>query len=130
MFIEWKEEYMVGHSMVDFDHQTLVNITNELFNRVSDGFSDEEIAQTISCLVDYVNRHFDREEDLFMDSDYPGKDEHLARHTDIRKTVTGIATAYKADPNAINIGEVLEFLKKWLTNHIMRADKGYISYVS
>ncbi|MDH5187533.1 MAG: bacteriohemerythrin [Rhodospirillaceae bacterium] len=129
MFIEWKKEYMVGHSMVDFDHQTLVNITNELFNRVSEGFSDEEIAQTISCLVDYVNRHFDREEELFMDSDYPGKDEHLSRHDDIRKTVNDIATAYKANSSAINIDEVLEFLKKWLTNHIMRADKGYIPYV-
>lgn len=130
MFIEWKKEYIVGHAMVDFDHQTLVNITNELFNRVNKGFSDEEIAQTISCLVDYVNRHFDREEELFLDSDYPEKEDHLSRHKDIRKTVNDIAEVYKTKPDAININEVLEFLKVWLTQHIMRSDKGYIPYVS
>jgi len=129
MFIEWNDDYLVGHKLVDFDHMTLVNITNELFHRVHQGFSDEEVAQTISCLIDYVERHFKREEELFKNSDYPEVDKHLAMHEDITKTVKDIAVVYKADPNAINIDEVLEFLKKWLTNHIMRADQGYAVYI-
>lgn len=129
MFIQWNSSYLVGHKLVDFDHMTLVNITNELFHRVNQGFSDEEIAQTISCLIDYVEKHFEREEELFKDSDYPEVDKHLAMHADITKTVKDIATIYKTDPSAININEVLEFLKKWLTNHIMKADVGYVEYL-
>ena len=128
-FIQWNDSYKVGHKIVDFDHMTLVNITNELFMRVDRGFSDEEIAQTISLLIDYVERHFEREEDLFKNSEYPDVDKHLAMHHDIKKTVKDIATIYKTKPDAININEVLEFLKKWLLNHIMKADVGYIQYL-
>lgn len=129
MFIEWNSSYLVGHKLVDFDHMTLVNITNELFHRVNQGFSDEEVAQTITCLIDYVEKHFEREEELFVNSDYPEVEKHLAMHADITKTVKDIATIYKTDPGAINIDEVLVFLKKWLTNHIMKADVGYVEYL-
>lgn len=129
MFIEWNSSYLVGHKLVDFDHMTLVNITNELFHRVDKKFSDEEIAQTITCLIDYVERHFEREEALFMASDYPDVEKHLTMHKDITKTVKDIAKVYSADPKAINIDEVLVFLKKWLTNHIMKADVGYVEYL-
>lgn len=128
-FIQWNDSFKVGHKIVDFDHMTLVNITNELFLRVDHGFCDEEIAQTISLLVDYVERHFEREEGLFLNSDYPNAQKHLAMHHDITKTVKDIATIYKTNPDAINIHEVLDFLKKWLTNHIMKADVGYIKYL-
>jgi hemerythrin len=129
MFIQWNSSYLVGHKLVDFDHMTLVNITNELFHRVNQGFSDEEIAQTIKCLIDYVEKHFEREEELFKNSEYPDIDKHLAMHEDITKTVRDIAHVYKTNPGAININEVLEFLKKWLTNHIMKADVGYVEYL-
>ena len=129
MFIQWNSSYLVGHKLVDFDHMTLVNITNELFHRVNQGFSDEEIAQTIKCLIDYVEKHFEREEELFKNSEYPYIDKHLAMHEDITKTVRDIAHVYKTNPGAININEVLEFLKKWLTNHIMKADVGYVEYL-
>jgi len=129
MFIQWNNSFLVGHKLVDFDHMTLVNITNELFHRVDQGFDDEEIAQTISCLIDYVEKHFEREEDLFINSDYPDTEKHLAMHKDITKTVKDIATIYKNEPSAININEVMEFLKKWLTNHIMKADVGYVDYL-
>ena len=129
MFIEWNNSYLVGHKLVDFDHMTLVNITNELFHRVHQGFSDEEIAQTITCLIDYVERHFEREEDLFVNSDYPDTQMHLSMHKDITKTVKDIAYVYKTNPGAISIDEVLQFLKKWLLNHIMKADQGYVQYL-
>ena len=129
MFIQWNDSYLVGHKLVDFDHMTLVNITNELFHRVNHGFSDEEISQTIALLIDYVEKHFEREEELFLNSDYPDSEKHLDMHKDITKTVKDIAAIYKNDPSAINIGEVLEFLKKWLTNHIMKADQGYAKYL-
>lgn len=129
MFIEWNNSYLVGHKLVDFDHMTLVNITNELFHRVNQGFSDEEISQTIALLIDYVEKHFEREEQLFMESDYPDVDKHLEMHKDITKTVKDIAQIYKSDPGAINIDEVMVFLKKWLTNHIMKADQGYAKYL-
>lgn len=130
MFIQWKDEYRVGHSLIDFDHQTLVNITNELFSNVERGFSQEEISTTIKYLIDYVEKHFEREESIFLESNYPDSQAHMEKHNEIKQVVRGIAAQYAADPSAININEVLEFLKKWLTNHIMRADRAYVPFIA
>ena len=130
MFIEWKDEYMIGHKLIDFDHQMLVHMTNELFVRVeSNSETDDEVAQALAALVEYVKRHFAREEDIFLGTEYPGKHEHLRKHREITKTVSDIAAAYKADPSSINMDEVMEFLRVWLTNHFLRTDQSYIEYL-
>lgn len=130
LYIQWKDEYFVGHPLIDYDHQTLVNITNELFNCVDQGLSSEEISTTIKYLIDYVEKHFSREESIFLESDYPDSKIHIQKHREIEQVVRGIARQYINDPSAININEVLEFLKKWLTNHIMRTDRSYIPFVT
>ena len=129
-FIQWNDSYKIGHKIIDFDHITLVNITNDLFMRVERGCSNAEIGRVIDHLIDYVERHFEREEELFVDTEYPDVKKHLEMHRDIEKTVKDIAQVYRSQPDAINIHEVLEFLKKWLTNHIMKADQGYVRYLA
>lgn len=128
-FIQWNDRFLIGHKVVDFDHKSLVNITNELFLRVEKGCPVEEITQTIALLIEYVDRHFEREEQLFKDSGYPLVEQHLAMHQDIRKTVRDIATLYQTQPSSISTDEVLQFLKKWLINHIMKADVNYVQYL-
>ncbi|NQU57853.1 MAG: hemerythrin family protein [Rhodospirillales bacterium] len=130
MHIQWKDEYRVGHALIDYDHQTLVNITNELFDCVDKGLSTEEISTTIKYLINYVELHFQREEKLFLESDYPDCKAHMGKHREIEKVVRGIATQYAADPTAINIDDVLAFLKKWLINHIMRTDRTYVPFLN
>ena len=130
MFIQWTDDYLIGHKVIDYDHQMLVAMTNELFVRVTSGtHTDEEIAQAIAALVDYVKRHFAREEAIFLETDYPDKGMHLKKHEEITKTVMDISAAYKADPKSINVNEVMEFLRVWLTNHIMRTDQTYVPYL-
>ena len=129
MEIVWKDEYCVGHSIIDYDHQTLVNITNELFNCVEAGLSAEEISTTIKYLINYVELHFKREETLFLESAYPDSKAHMAKHREIEQVVRGIAAQYTADPTAINIDEVLAFLKKWLIKHIMHTDRTYVPFL-
>lgn len=130
LLIQWKDEYLIGHKVIDFDHQMLVSMTNELFFRIESGaHTEEEIAQAIAAFVDYVNRHFAREEGIFMPTDYPDKKNHLRKHAEIKQTVLGISEAYRANPQSINLDEVMEFLKVWLTNHILRTDQTYMPYL-
>jgi hemerythrin len=130
MHIQWKDEYCVGHALIDYDHQTLVNITNELFSCVHKGLSSEEISTVIKYLINYVELHFQREEKLFLESEYPDVQAHLKKHREIEQVVHGISDQYAADPAAINIDEVMVFLKNWLINHIMRTDRHYVPFLS
>ncbi|MBC8269029.1 MAG: hemerythrin family protein [Rhodospirillaceae bacterium] len=130
MHIQWKDEYCVGNALIDYDHQTLVNITNELFACVDKGLSTEEISTVIKYLINYVELHFQREESLFQESDYPDGQAHMKKHREIEQVVRGISDQYAADPDAINIDDVMKFLKNWLINHIMRTDRSYVPFLN
>ena len=130
MHIQWKDEYCVGHALIDYDHQTLVNITNELFSCVSKGLSSEETSTVIKYLINYVELHFQREESLFLESDYPDGAAHMKKHREIEQLVRGISDQYATDPSAININDVMKFLENWLINHIMRTDRAYVPFLN
>lgn len=130
MFLQWKDEYRLGHDLIDFDHQILFNLTNELHGRVERSEGTEQIAITIDCLLEYVQRHFAREEEIFLDSDYPNSEKHIARHREMEKTVLDIKSLYENNPGALDAAEVLKFLKKWLTRHILKMDREFFPYIN
>ncbi len=129
MHIQWKDEYLIGEHLIDFDHQMLVNVSNELFHNIEDGTGHEVIEKTIHCLNDYIDRHFAHEEALFLDSDYPNAKAHIEMHREIEKIFRGIETAYDKDPHSLDPGEILDFLKRWLIRHILKTDREYIPYL-
>jgi len=54
----------------------------------------------------------------------------MKMHREIEQVVHGIAAQYTADPSAINIDEVLQFLQAWLAKHFMRADRTYMPFIA
>jgi len=129
MLLQWSDALMIGHPIIDYDHQMLVNICNELHHAVKFNQGDAEVKQSLGRLVQYVETHFRREEALFMDSNYPHKEKHLKNHRDIEKLMRGFQTAYEHDPASVDLDKLLNFLKEWLVKHIGKLDKSYIPYV-
>lgn len=126
---DWSDDFATGIAIIDFDHQQLFNVTKTLAAAIQNGESQREIESTIGHLIDYIARHFRREEKLFEATDYPDRDAHKARHRDIENTVKDIAVMYKSDPSTIHSTELLDFLKVWLTKHIMKADREFIPFL-
>ncbi|HEC91370.1 MAG TPA: bacteriohemerythrin [Alphaproteobacteria bacterium] len=129
MHIQWKDAYLVGDHLIDFDHQMLINVSNELFNEIENGTGHEVIEKTIHCLNDYIDRHFAHEEAMFLDTDYPDADEHIKTHREIEKIFRGIETAYNKDPHSLDPGDMLNFINRWLVRHILKVDREYIPYM-
>ena len=129
VLLQWSEALMVGHPIIDYDHQMLVNIANDLHHAVKFEQGDEEVERALARLVQYVETHFKREEALFMDSHYPNKQKHLQNHRDIEKLVHGFLNSFHADPSGVDMEKLLVFLREWLIKHIGKLDKGYMPYV-
>ncbi len=129
MLIAWKDEYDTGHPLIDYDHRNLVNLTNTLWRDVEAGVDNVDIARTINVLVDYVRQHFEREEALFLASDYPDAENHIQKHREIAKVVADLAHLYERDPDSIKAQEIVEFLRRWLTGHILKTDMDYVPYL-
>ncbi|EKV32081.1 Hemerythrin [Caenispirillum salinarum AK4] len=128
--IQWTDDFLIGHTAIDYDHQMLVNITNQVYDmKNAPKVSNAQIGQCMKQLVDYVERHFRREEEIFGATDYPLTDSHKKMHRDLEKVAREIYDLYRREPDLLNFGEVTEFLKRWLLDHILKHDMGYKPYL-
>ncbi len=126
MMIEWNDEWLVGHAVIDYDHRTLVNITNQVYAmKRMPNISNAQVLQVLKHLTDYVERHFAREEEIFLATDYPEKKAHIAMHRQLEKVVKDIVDCYRREPDLLNLDEISNFLRRWLIDHILKHDHAY-----
>ncbi|MGC2854623.1 bacteriohemerythrin [Novispirillum sp. DQ9] len=131
MLIQWDDAWRVGNAAIDYDHQMLVNITNQLWHlKQMPRVKNAEVKRILDQLVDYVKRHFEREEAIFNSTDYPLKASHIAMHRDLTKVVEDIATVFGREPDLLNLDEIMDFLKRWLMDHIVKHDMGYKEFLN
>jgi hemerythrin-like metal-binding protein len=126
--IVWSEAYEIGHDLIDQQHQTLVNMINELNRIVAGQGSREDTEKILSKLVNYTVFHFGAEEELFKSTQYPLTEEHIQKHEDLVGKITEFQEAFKNNEADVS-DELLDFLTDWLTNHIQGTDRGYREYI-
>lgn len=129
MLLQWSEALEVGHPIIDYDHQMLINLVNELDRAVQMGQGAEKVAQVLDRLSQDIETHFAREEELFEQTAYPLVEKHKQHHRDIEDLVRVFQAAYEENPASIDLNKLLKFLKEWLMKHIGKLDKGYAPYV-
>lgn len=123
--IKWSEMMSVGVPVLDADHRTLIGLINNLQRAIGD---DEEYAcvgSVLKALDDYVQHHFAREERVMAVCRYPSLSAHAATHHRLSRQVAEMAEAYQAAPDSVRARQCLEFLNKWLIEHICSTDMDY-----
>lgn len=129
-FIEWKPEYSVHHPALDHDHRILVSMINQLHQAIEEGQSARAVGRTLTSLRRYVETHFAREESILEACGYPELAAHAEGHRALEATVEDIEALHARAPEEVDAADVLEFLRTWLVDHILRADMRYAPMVS
>lgn len=126
--ITWTNELSVGVASIDEQHKKLVNMINSLNDALEKGEADEMIIKIFNGLAAYTQKHFAYEEELFAAHGYPDSTAHKREHGDL--IVQVVELKKKLDTGDFMIGaELMSFLKKWLTNHILGSDKKYSQFL-
>lgn len=121
----WDESFSVGNLLLDSDHHILINLLNQLHDALDTGQSREVVGSVVNVLAEYVEHHFRREEAILMRVGYPEREAHGLQHRKLEERFSGIRNRWQAGERSALGEEVLEFLKKWLTDHILVSDKAY-----
>lgn len=127
-FIEWSESMSVGNSAVDHDHKIIVQLINQLHQELSTTQDRKTQGSTLNTLIDYTLYHFAREEQVMQACKYPLFAEHKRQHEGLTEQVADIAHRFNEKKEDIIQDELLEFLKNWLINHILKQDMGFRPY--
>jgi len=123
-FIEWSDDYSVGVELFDQQHKGLVDLINKLHEAMSEGKSRTVMASILDDLVKYTVIHFTSEEELFHKHHYPLDQEHTQQHQALTEQVLKFKHDFDNGQVMISV-YVLDFLKKWLIEHIQGADMRY-----
>ena len=120
-FIDWSEELSVGVKAIDDQHKKLVELVNEMHEAIQERRASEVTMGILDELILYTKTHFQTEEALMDILDYEDFREHKALHDDLIDQVGELKTKLETGKASINF-ELMHFLKRWLTTHIMGDD--------
>ena len=127
--LNWNESYSVKIAKIDLQHKKLVDIVNELHDSMKAGKSKEVLGKTLDELINYTANHFKTEEDLFDKYGYPDNNVHKRQHSDLVDQVLKFKSNFVSGKSVISI-DLMNFLRDWLTQHIVGSDKKYTSFLN
>jgi hemerythrin-like metal-binding protein len=126
--IVWGKILSVGIDEIDEDHRKLVNIFNILNHSVMEGASPDYLAAILEELINCTVWHFSHEERLMLRYRYAQIEEHKAAHRELIKSAKELQqNILEADRRVAD--EHIEFLERWLTEHILTTDLRLGSYL-
>ena len=120
-FFEWKPNMSVGNALIDNDHRKLVHYVNEMHHAMMGGRGREIVGPILDKLVAYTKEHFGREEIIWKAGRYADFELHKRQHEQLLKTVADFHAKYAAGTAALSV-DVMNFLRDWLKNHIIKSD--------
>ena len=124
--IEWNDSYNIDIAEIDDQHKLLVQIINNLHNAITTNKNPEVIGDIIDKINDYANFHFRTEEIYFDEYGYTEAEDHILKHNEFREKAKEFKQKFQNDENGVG-DEVLDYLEKWLIEHIQGEDQQYVS---
>ena len=129
LYLPWSDDFSVHIRNIDGDHKELFDTVNQLHAEIERQSSAAEVGFTIGLLARYVHEHFEREEKLMAEYDYPQLAEHKMEHWRLRRKVYAIRKIHSEEPKRLDANKLLDFLRSWLVHHILGSDMKYAAYL-
>jgi hemerythrin len=119
--IAWDRSLMIGNEVIDMQHKHLFEIF-EKFRCATQSINREAESTTcISEMLKYVEDHFSDEEAHMNAIRFYGLESHKVLHKEFVDKVNDYTDSCSS--GYVPYADMLEFLVKWLTEHIMVEDR-------
>lgn len=119
-----------GNIAIDTQHKELIDAINNLLVACGQGKGRDEIKNTIKFLTDYTVKHFNDEEKLQKQYNYPDYVAHKKLHEDFKADVNKIVSEYEENGTSVVLTfKVNNVIASWLIKHIKGEDKKVAAYI-
>ncbi|GJM04200.1 MAG: hemerythrin [marine bacterium B5-7] len=119
--IEWRDEFKIGIKEVDFEHQELIELINELYNEAKKDGSTMAVLDALGEVFMQISAHFALEEKEMMVLKYDQYEDHKEDHEDLLDSIRDIMDDYE-EREILDEEEFGVRLKDWFVNHFSTKD--------
>ena len=128
--LKWDDYYSIGNEKIDEQHRGLFDLVNSLITSCDDGSDTETIKKTLLFLVDYTLQHFNDEETMQRECNYPEYENHKKLHDDFKIVVVDLVHRFSETGSSSELGkDIKKIVINWLFKHIMNEDKKISGYL-
>jgi hemerythrin len=121
-FVVFEEKYRLGNTDIDRQHERLFAAIDQLHDAMLGGRGRRQVGHCVAFLRQYTVEHFAAEEHFMDASAFPTSREHKAQHSAFIRRVQELETQHDSGVATLPVA-VLNFLRDWLTHHILEHDK-------
>jgi len=130
MNLKLTDDLTTGNELIDQQHKDIVNCIDKLVRASRQGRSKTEVAAAIAEFEKYISEHFRDEEQLQVDTSYPGIEAHKAHHDQFRRSFE----EFKRKSEKIGIShslviQLLSMATDWFNFHINEMDRALAAYL-
>lgn len=100
-----------------------------MHDKTKEGKGKEVVEKLLTELLDYTVFHFSFEEKLLRTNNYPEYKAHVKLHIDLVDQVQAFRKKVETGGSMLSL-ELMNFLKKWLVEHIVNTDKKYSAHLN
>lgn len=121
--IDWSDAFRIGLPEIDSQHRELIETMNALWHSIVRKETPDKQWTLIDALERYTVAHFGAEETLMRITGY----NQIEAHKDAHRRFVGIIQQKKQEVGSgmpLSL-DLLHFLRDWLVDHILKADRHY-----
>jgi len=118
--LEWRREYAIGIPGIDYEHRELINLINQLHERLADEPSASEAEEFLGEVQALIASHFALEETEMRSRRYARYLEHKADHERLLDEIADISDDIHR--HGFDAAELGQRLAEWFGVHFRTHD--------
>lgn len=120
--IEWKDEYRIGIPSVDYEHQELIALLNDLHAGLEAGAKGDRVIEFLGEVYSRIGAHFALEERVMRERAYDQYAEHKGEHEALLDEIREIMDDYESGAVADYARPLSARLQEWFGRHFRTHD--------
>lgn len=130
MYAEFDESLVTGNEMIDSQHKELIAKINSLVESCEKDGGKVASIKMLDYLAEYTEFHFNAEEKLQEEIEYPGIEEHKKQHQELYRVVDELHEMLEEQegPTEEFVEQVNRNVIQWLYKHIKGFDRSVAEY--
>lgn len=122
------QENLSGNEMIDKDHQTMMDICNELFETQKHLGVHEQVDELLRKLLRHLEHHFLTEEELHRETGYAKAKTHENDHRDLLFKTRGLMSKHKN--GILSFGDLYRFINmEVVKGHLEVEDRDFHRFI-
>ena len=125
---KWTKTHDIFLPEIDAEHRNICRGGSELYKAIMAGAPPERLSTLLQSLLESAESHFQHEERIMRESEFPSLPWHQQQHDAVRHRAQEFMTRIQAGDSGAST-ELLTFLSGWLRDHTSVADRMMGAYL-